>query len=120
MLLLGFAALPIRGVLFMVVTDPQLLVAVQVLDGICAAVFGVLVPLTIADITRGTGRYNLAQAIVGTGIGIGAALSTTLAGLMSDRFGSSMAFFGLACIGGVGFVLIWLLMPETAERKSGA
>jgi len=37
---------------------------------------------------------------------------------MSDRFGSSMAFFGLACIGGVGFVLIWLLMPETAESKS--
>ena len=117
MLLLGFAALPIRGVLFMVVTDPKLLVAVQMLDGICAAVFGVLVPLTIADITRGTGRYNLAQGIVGSGIGIGAALSTTLAGLMSDRFGSSMAFFGLACIGGVGFVLIWLLMPETAESK---
>ena len=69
LLLLGFAALPIRGVLFMVVTDPQLLVAVQVLDGICAAVFGVLVPLTIADITRGTGRYNLAQGIVGSGIG---------------------------------------------------
>jgi predicted MFS family arabinose efflux permease len=120
MLLLGFAALPIRGVLFMVVTDPQLLVAVQVLDGICAAVFGVLVPLTIADITRGTGRYNLAQGIVGSGIGIGAALSTTLAGLMSDRFGSSTAFFGLACIGAVGFVLIWLLMPETAEKKSDA
>src|SRR5437879_5031061 len=32
MLLLGFAALPIRGVLFMVITDPHLLVAVQLLD----------------------------------------------------------------------------------------
>jgi MFS family permease len=72
-LLLGFGALPIRGLLFMVVRDPQLLVAVQLLDGICAAVFGVLVPLTIADITRDTGRFNLAQGIVGTGIGIGAA-----------------------------------------------
>ena len=118
MLLLGFAALPIRGVLFMVITDPHLLVAVQLLDGICAAVFGVLVPLTIADVTRGTGRFNLAQGIVGSGIGIGASLSTTLAGWMSDRLGSSMAFLGLACIGTMGLVLVWLLMPETVERKS--
>jgi MFS family permease len=115
-LLIGFAALPIRGLLFMVVTDPGLLVAVQLLDGICAAVFGVLVPLTIADITRGTGRFNLAQGIVGSGIGIGASLSTTLAGWMSDRLGSSVAFLGLACIGGAGLVLAALLMPETMEK----
>jgi MFS family permease len=119
-LLVGFAALPIRGLLFMVVVDPRLLVAVQLLDGVCASVFGVLVPLTIADITRGTGRFNLAQGIVGSGIGIGASLSTTLAGWMSDRLGSSVAFLGLACIGAAGLVLTALLMPETMERKGGA
>src|SRR5438128_2636176 len=119
-LLIGFAALSIRGLLFIVVTDPRMLVAVQLLDGICAAVFGVLVPLTIADITRGTGRFNLAQGIVGSGIGIGASLSTTLAGWMSDRLGSSVAFLGLACIGAAGLVLTALLMPETMERKAGA
>jgi MFS family permease len=116
-LLVGLAALPIRGLLFMVVVDPRLLVAVQVLDGISAAVFGVLVPLTIADITRGTGRFNLAQGIVGSGIGIGASLSTALAGWMSDRLGSSVAFLGLACVAGAGLVLAALLMPETKERK---
>jgi predicted MFS family arabinose efflux permease len=88
-----------------------------VLDGICAAVFGVLVPLTIADITRGTGHFNLAQGIVGTGIGIGASVSTTLAGWMSDRLGSGSAFLGLACIGALGLVMVWLLMPETREMK---
>jgi MFS family permease len=118
-LLVGLAALPVRGLLFMVVVDPRLLVAVQLLDGICAAVFGVLVPLTIADITRGTGRFNLAQGIVGSGIGIGASLSTTLAGWMSDRLGSSVAFLGLACIGAAGLVLAALLMPETMARKDG-
>jgi predicted MFS family arabinose efflux permease len=118
-LLMGLVALPIRGLLFMVVVDPRLLVAVQVLDGICAAVFAVLVPLVVADITRGTGRFNLAQGIVGTGIGIGASLSTTLAGWMSDRLGSSAAFLGLACIGAAGLLLAWLLMPETMERKDG-
>src|SRR5262249_33067646 len=85
----------------------------------CAAVFGVLVPLTIADITRGTGRFNLAQGIVGSGIGIGASLSTTLAGWMSDRLGSSVAFLGLACIGGAGLLLAALRMPETRARKGG-
>src|SRR5262249_59426206 len=69
-LLIGFAALPIRALLFLVVADPRLLVAVQVLDGVCAAVFGVLVPLTIADVTRGTGRFNLAQGIVGSASGV--------------------------------------------------
>jgi predicted MFS family arabinose efflux permease len=117
-LLLGFAALPVRAALLVVVTDPYLLVAVQVLDGICAAVFGVLVPLTIADVTHGTGRFNLAQGIVGTGVGVGASVSTTLAGWMSDRFGSGTAFLGLACIGAVGLILVWLLMPETRVRKS--
>ena len=91
--------------------------AVQLLDGICAAVFGVLVPLTIADVTRGTGRFNLAQGIVASGIGIGASLSTTLGGWMSDRLGSSSAFLGLACIGAVGLMLVWLLMPETRAKK---
>jgi hypothetical protein len=116
-LLVGFAALPIRALLFLVVADPRLLVAVQVLDGVCAAVFGVLVPLTIADVTRGTGRFNLAQGIVGSATGVGASLSTTLAGWMSDRLGSSAAFLGLACVGAAGLILTWLLMPETAERK---
>ncbi len=119
-LVIGFAALPARGVLLMMITDPQLLVAVQVLDGICAAVLGVLVPLTIADLTRGTGRFNLAQGVVGTGVGIGASLSTTLGGWMSDRFGSGDAFLGLACIGALGLALVWLLMPETGQRKRAA
>jgi MFS family permease len=116
-LLIGFAALSIRGLLFVVIVDPRLLVAVQVLDGICAAVFGVLVPLTIADITRGTGRFNLAQGIVGSATGIGASLSTTLGGWMSDHLGSSFAFLGLALIAGAGLVLTWWMMPETVKTK---
>ena len=58
---IGFAALPIRGLLFATVTDPYLLVVVQVLDGVTAAVLGVMVPLMIADLTRGTGHFNSAQ-----------------------------------------------------------
>src|SRR6202012_4534111 len=120
LLLIGFAALPIRGLLFAMVTSPYLLLAVQLLDGITAAVFAVMVPLVVADLTRGTGRFNLGQGILGTATGIGASLSTTLAGYATDRFGSSIAFSALASIAMLGFVVVWFLMPETRPADDEA
>jgi predicted MFS family arabinose efflux permease len=117
LLLIGFAALPIRGLLFAVISDPSLLLAVQILDGITASVFAVMVPLVVADLTRGTGRFNLGQGILGTATSIGATLSATLAGYLTDRFGSATAFGSLATIALVGFTLVWFLMPETRPGK---
>jgi predicted MFS family arabinose efflux permease len=122
-LLFCFVALALRGVLFAFVSDPYLIVVVQALDGVCAAVLGVTVPLVVADITRGTGRFNLGLGVIGSAVGIGAALSTTLAGYAIDHFGSSVAFFGLASIAIGGLFLVWLLLPETrldAERSRPA
>jgi MFS family permease len=113
LLLLGFGALAIRGVLFATVSDPYLLVGVQVFDGVTAAVFSVMIPLIVADVAFGSGHFNLAQGIVGTATGIGASLSTVLAGTVSDKFGSSVAFTGLAAVAAVGLAMIWLVMPET-------
>ncbi len=120
LLLIAFAALPIRGLLFALVTNPELLVVVQLLDGITAAVFSVMVPLVVADLTRGTGRFNLGQGIVGTFIGVGASLSTTIAGLMSDRLGSAAAFTALAAIALAGLMVLWFLMPETRDAPESA
>jgi MFS family permease len=111
--LIAFAALPIRGFLFAVVTDPTLLLAVQLLDGVTAAVFAVMVPLVVSDLTRGTGRFNLGQGILGTATGIGASLSATLAGYVTDHFGSPTAFASLAAIAVVGLAVVTLMMPET-------
>jgi MFS family permease len=86
---------------------------VQALDGVCAAVLGVLIPLVVADITRGTGRFNLGLGIVGSAVGVGAALSTTLAGYAIDHFGSAAAFCGLAAIAVCGLIAAWLFLPET-------
>jgi predicted MFS family arabinose efflux permease len=113
LLLAGFAALAVRGLLFATVRDPYLLVAVQVFDGITAAVFSVMIPLIVADIAFGSGHFNLAQGVVGTATGIGASLSTVLAGYVSDKFGSSVAFTGLACVAALGLAMIWFVMPET-------
>jgi MFS family permease len=113
LLLAAFAALPLRGILFAVVTNPVLLVVVQLIDGVTAAVFAVLVPLVIADVTRGTGHFNLGQGIVGTTIGIGASISPTYAGWLNDHFSSQTAFLGLTAIAVMGFATTWALMPET-------
>jgi MFS family permease len=117
LLYLCFAALAARGVLFALVTGPYLVIAAQVLDGVSAAILGVTLPLIVADITRGTGRFNLGLGIVGSAVGIGAALSTTLAGYTIDHFGSSTAFCSLAFIALCGLASVWLLLPETRPES---
>ncbi len=74
----------------------------------------------VADVMRGTGRFNLGLGIVGSAVGIGAALSTTLAGYMMDHFGSSLAFWCLAGVAAVGLGLVWLLLPETRADESSS
>ena len=118
LLFLCFAALALRGALFALVTSPYLIVAVQALDGISAAVLGVTLPLVVADITRGTGRFNLGLGIVGSAVGIGAALSTSIAGYGMDHFGGAVAFYGLAFIALCGLTSVWLLLPETRPGKA--
>ncbi|MEH3116704.1 MAG: MFS transporter [Methylorubrum populi] len=120
LLVIGFAALPIRGLLFAFVHDPYWMVAIQVFDGISASVLGVMVPLIVSDVTHGSGRFNTALGAVGTGMGIGAALSTALAGFMADELGSQTAFLGLAVVGAAGLVLVLLIMPETRRADGDA
>jgi MFS family permease len=115
LLLLGFAALPIRAMLFAVISDPYALIVIQILDGITGAVLGVMTPLVIADVTKGTGRFNLAQGIFGTIMGVGASLSPTLTGLIVHRFGPSAGFMSLAAVGVVAFLVVALLLPETKQ-----
>jgi MFS family permease len=118
LLLIGFAALALRGGLLAWTTDPYTLVAVQALDGISGAVLGVLVPLVLADISRGTGRFNLAQGVVGCATGIGAALSTIGGGYLADRFGTSLAFAGLAGLAVVALAFVAASLPETRPARS--
>jgi predicted MFS family arabinose efflux permease len=119
-LLLGFAAIPLRGALFALITQPDWVVVVQILDGVSAAVFGVMLPLVVADITNGTGRFNLCMGVIGLAIGAGATLSTAFAGVIADRYHTPMAFAALAGVGVVAFLLLWALLPETRPGKEPA
>jgi MFS family permease len=100
------------------VSDPLLLLGLQTLDGISGAMLGVLTALVVADITSGTGRFNLAQGIVGTASGIGATLSTTLSGLVAESLGRTAAFSFVAAVALLATIVVLLLMPETRPDKA--
>ena len=117
-LLVGFAVLPIRALLYTFSDNAFWLIGVQLLDGIGAGIFGAITPLVIADLMRGTGRYNVAQGGVATGQGIGASLSGLAACVIVDRFGYSAAFLtfgGAAC---AALAALFMAMPETAPIKA--
>jgi MFS family permease len=120
LLLIGFGALPVRALLLSLVTDPPLLLAVQLLDGVSGAVVGVMTALIIADATNGTGRFNLAQGLIGTVSGIGASLSTALFGLIAVRFGQTVVFLSIASVAAVAAYIIWFWMPETSPSSAPA
>ncbi len=111
--LVGFGFLAARGALYTVSNDPWWLVGVQALDGVGAGIFGALFPVVIADLTNGTGRFNVSQGAVATAQGLGAALSASLAGAIIVAAGYSVSFLTLAAIAAVGFVLYLTAMPET-------
>jgi MFS family permease len=113
LLLLGFAALPVRAGLYTVLHNAAGLIAVQLLDGAANAIFGVVAILVIADRTRGTGRFNLAQGALATAIGLGAALSTSFGGLLVQHFSYRISFLALGGIALAALALLWLGLPET-------
>jgi hypothetical protein len=60
-----------------------------------------------------SGRFNLAQGLVGLLSGVGASLSTTLSSLVAARLGTAAGFLGIAAVALAAALLLWLLMPET-------
>ncbi len=117
-LLLGFAVLPIRAVLYTLSDSAPWLIGVQLLDGIGAGIFGAITPLVIADLMRGTGRYNLAQGAVATAQGAGASLSGLAAGIIVDHFGYSAAFLSSGAAACLALATLFTAMPETATKSA--
>lgn len=113
MFLVGFAILALRGFLYPFSEDPYWLVGVQALDGVGAGIFGALFPVIVRDLTEGTGRFNVTQGAISTAQGVGASLSTTLAGLIVVYAGYDWAFWSLACVAIAGLALFSTAMPET-------
>jgi MFS family permease len=114
--LVGFAILPIRAFLYTLSDDSAWLIFVQLMDGVGAGIYGALTPLVLADLMRGTGRYNLAQGAVATGQGIGASVSGLVSGEIVDHLGYSAAFVILGIAAFVALAAFFFGMPETARE----
>ena len=118
--LFAFAALAVRGVLYTLSDKPAALIAVQCMDGLGAGIFGVVSVLIVADLTKGTGRFNAAQGAIATAQGCGAFLSNYVGGEVAKHMGNDFTFYMLAAIAAGGLAFFWLLMPETKEKASNA
>ncbi|MBA2401366.1 MAG: MFS transporter [Bradyrhizobium sp.] len=114
----ALAVLAVRGALYPLSDNPYWLVSVQLLDGVGAGIFGALFPLVVADLTRGTGHFNVSQGAIATAAGLGGALSTAFAGFIIVKAGYSAAFLFLAAVAGVGLIGFCAMMPETLRHDA--
>ncbi len=116
--LLAFSVLPIRALLFSYGDQAGFLIAVQALDGVANGIFGIVFLLVVADLTKGTGRFNIVQGALATLVGIGTSLSNLLAEQIVERTNFDTGFLFLGAVGLLGLFLFAFLMPETAEKKA--
>jgi MFS family permease len=115
--LLGFGIETLRALLFAVYTSYPILIVGQCLGGISAAGVTVLTILMIADMTTGTGRFNLVQGFIGTVIAIAAAISTGTAGFLFEKFGHLPGFLVLGAVAAAATLLFWAALTETKPGK---
>ena len=92
LVVIAFAAVPVRGLLCASSDNPSWLLGVQLLDGVGAGMYDALLPLLLADMMRGTGRYSLARGVLGTIQGIGGSTGLGVAGFIVAAFGYNAAF----------------------------
>lgn len=116
-LLIAFIVLPIRGFLYTLDNNPFYLVSIQVLDAIGAAITGIMQILIAADLTKGTGRFNLMQGVIATALGLGTALSNLLGGYLVKYMGFQYAFTTLSLLALFALAFCFFLMPETKTSE---
>jgi predicted MFS family arabinose efflux permease len=117
LLLASFAVQIVRAVLFVFVSNSVLLITVQTLDGISGAIRTVLTVVIVADLTAGTGRFNLASGAVGLVFTIAASASTTIFGFVDQEMSHWAAFLGMAAVAAAGGLVVWFLLDETKPAK---
>lgn len=114
-MMIAFMLLPIRAALFAYIDNPYILTGIQLLDGVGAGIFGVVSILMIADLSKGTGRFNLLQGVVYSAIGLGGSISSIVAGSIVKQFGYSIGFASLAGIGVLGTLFFIIFVPESKD-----
>ena len=112
-LTVAFILVPVRALLFAWIDNKYALISFQVIDGIGAGIYGVISILMMADLGKGTGRFNLLQGTTYASIGLGVALSSILSGYMVKYFGYAGGFISLAGMGTVATLFLLFFVKES-------
>jgi MFS family permease len=73
--------------------------------------------LVIADLTQGSGRFNVTLGAIVTAVGTGAALSQAIAGAIVHHSSFNTGFLFLGVIATMAFAILYFYMPETREKS---
>ena len=101
----AFLVLALRNGLTVLNHNEIYLIGLQALDGIAAAIYGVLLTLVTADLAKGTGRFNFLQGGIQSAMGMGGFLSNMLFGFVAKAAGFNASFIGLSCVALAGAAL---------------
>jgi predicted MFS family arabinose efflux permease len=115
--LFAFAILALRNFATVASHNQWYLISLQSLDGVAAAIYGVLLTLVVADLAKGTGRFNFMQGAVQSAMGFGGFLSNAAFGWVAKSMGFNASFVGLGVTAVCGGALYFFRMPETDEGK---
>jgi hypothetical protein len=73
--------------------------------------------MELAELTRGTGHYNITRGLIITAQGVGAALSNVLAAFVVHAAGYNAGFLSRAVIATAGLVICYFGLTETRNPK---
>lgn len=116
--LIGFGIVPIRGLLFAMADEIEMLLVIQSLDALGAAVASVTAMVMMQDLSRGTGRFSILQGSIAASLGLGSALGQVIAGFVSDEHGFAAMFTVLSSISVIALLGI-TAMRETKPALLG-
>jgi MFS family permease len=115
----GLLTLPLRCFLIIIWKDAgeAWLLSTQILDGLGGGFFGLLHPYLVADITFGTGRFNVIMGLTASCFGLGGTLSNLLGQMVVEKYGHVASLSGSLVLSVIPIVLFSFAMPETAGQR---
>jgi len=118
LLIVSYIFLVLRGIGFTFIKIPALMVAMQILDGISAGIFGLLLITVIADFCRNTDRFSSTLAAIYMLLTLTNGLSEFSSGMLASSLGFSTTFAILTAVAFIGLMIIVTLLPETREAAN--
>ncbi len=115
--LVAFLLVPVRALLFSLIDNKYALISLQVIDGLGAGIYGVLLIVMMADLGKGTGHFNLLQGTTYAAIGLGMALSYVLGGFVVKQAGYPAAFATLAGVGLLATLFFAIFVKEPRAQS---